>query len=81
MALASSGFVEWAGLTVRYSEWARVYYQNMRKKNKQHAIIIRALAFKWIRILWKCWQQRVPYDEARYLKQLARRKSPHAIAC
>lgn len=74
-------FVEWAGLTVRYSEWARVYYQNMRKKNKQHAIIIRALAFKWIRILWKCWQQRVPYDEARYLKQLARRKSPHAIAC
>jgi hypothetical protein len=72
-------FVEWAGQTVRYSEWARVYYQRMVKKGKKHALILRALAFKWIRVLWKCWQDGVPYDEVRYLKQLIHRKSPNAV--
>jgi transposase len=72
-------FVEWAGQTVRYSTWAGRYYHNMLKKGKKHAVIIRALAFKWIRILWKCWIDRTPYDEARYLKQLAHRKSCHAL--
>jgi hypothetical protein len=73
-------FVEWAGQTVRYSEWAKVYYQHMLKKGKKHPAIIRSLAFKWIRILWKCWQQRTPYNEARYLQQLIHRKSPHAVS-
>ena len=72
-------FVEWAGQTVRYSPWAQLYYQRMAKKGKKHAVIIRALAFKWIRILWKCWQQRRAYDETRYLKQLIHRKSPNAV--
>jgi transposase len=70
-------FVEWAGQTVRHSSWAKVYYQRMLKKGKKHAVILRALAFKWIRVLWKCWQDRQPYDEARYLKQLLHRKSPN----
>jgi transposase len=72
-------FVEWAGQTVRYCEWARVYYERMKEKGKKHAVILRALAFKWIRILWKCWQERTAYDEARYLKQLTHRKSPNAV--
>jgi transposase len=72
-------FVEWAGQTVRYSSWAGLYYQRMIKKGKTHAVILRALAFKWIRILWKCWQERTAYDEARYLKQLIHRKSPNAV--
>jgi transposase len=72
-------FVEWAGQTVRYSAWAKVYYERMIKKGKKHAMILRALAFKWIRVLWKCWQDRQPYDEARYLKQLLHRKSPNAV--
>jgi transposase len=71
-------FVEWAGQTVRYSSWAKVYYQRMLKKGKKHAVILRALAFKWIRVLWKCWQDHQPYDEVRYLKQLLHRKSPNA---
>ncbi len=72
-------FVEWAGQTVKYSAWAKVYYQRMLAKGKKHHAILRALAFKWIRVLWKCWQTRTPYDEARYLKQLAHRKSPNAV--
>lgn len=72
-------FVEWAGQTVRYSKWAKVYYERRLKKGIKHAVILRALAFKWIRILWKCWQDRRPYDEAIYLKQLLHRKSPNAV--
>jgi transposase len=71
-------FVEWAGQTVVYSAWAKQYYQHMKAKGKSHHVILRALAFKWIRILWKCWQSRTPYDETRYLKQLLARRSPHA---
>jgi hypothetical protein len=37
---------------------------------------VRALAFKWIRILFRCWQDRVAYDENKYLAALARRGSP-----
>jgi transposase len=73
-------FIEWAGQTVRYSAWAGVYYKRMQVKGKTHHVILRALAFKWIRVLWKCWQTSTPYDEARYLKQLAHRKSPNAVA-
>src|SRR6266516_3459190 len=72
-------FVEWAGQTVRYSPWAKVYYQHMLKKGKKHAAIIRSLAFKWIRVLWKCRQAKTPYNEACYLKQLIHRKSPHTL--
>ncbi len=73
-------FTEWAGQTVRYSAWAKVYYQRMLQKGKKHPAILRALAFKWIRVLWKCWQTQTPYDEARYLKQLLHRKSPNAVS-
>jgi hypothetical protein len=37
---------------------------------------VRALAFKWIRILYRCWQTRTLYDEVVYLKALERRGSP-----
>lgn len=72
-------FVEWAGQTVIYSPWAKVYYHRMLKKGKKHAAILRSLAFKWIRVLWKCWQDRKPYDENLYLKKLQTRKSPNAV--
>jgi hypothetical protein len=36
---------------------------------------VRALAFKWLRILYRCWQDRTPYDESIYLQALTRRGS------
>ena len=71
-------FVEWAGQSVIYCAWAKTYYERMKAKGKRHHVILRALAFKWIRILWKCWQTRTAYNEACYLKALAQRKSPNA---
>ena len=68
-------FVEWAAESIRHSFWAQVYYQQQREKGKAHQAAVRALAFKWIRILYRCWQERTPYDEATYLQALTRRGS------
>jgi transposase len=69
-------FVEFAGESVKHSVWARAYYASQRAKGKPHAVAVRALAFKWIRIIWKCWQTNTPYDEALYLTCLKKRHSP-----
>ncbi len=72
---ARQTLVEWARLSVRESTWAKAYYEAQLAKQKGHAVIMRALAFKWLRILWRCWQNRQPYDEARYLLALAQRRA------
>lgn len=69
-------FVEWAGLSIRYSFWAKAYYEQQKSKGKPHNTIIRALAFKWIRIAFRCWKTHTPYDESKYLEALKRRGSP-----
>lgn len=69
-------FVEWTAKTVNSSYWARLYYQGQREKGKSHQSAIRALAFKWIRIIYRCWKTRTRYDEAKYLLALEARKSP-----
>jgi transposase len=68
-------FVEWAAESIRHSFWAQVYYQQQRDKGKTHQAAVRALAFKWIRILFRCWQDRTPYDESTYLQALHHRSS------
>jgi transposase len=69
-------FVEWAGSTIPRSYWAAAYYQQQRSKGCSHRVAVRALAFKWIRILYRCWKTRTPYDESVYLNALRRRGSP-----
>jgi transposase len=69
-------FVEWAAESTRHSFWAQVYYQQQRAKGKAHQAAVRALAFKWIRILYRCWQERTPYDESVYLQALKRHSAP-----
>jgi transposase len=69
-------FVEWAGQTINKSYWAGQYYYQQREKGCRHQAAVRSLAFKWIRILYRCWQTGKVYDEAIYLKALERRGSP-----
>jgi transposase len=69
-------FVEWAAQTINKSFWAGAYYRQQRDKGSSHQAAVRALAFKWIRIVYRCWQTRTPYDESRYLSALKRRGSP-----
>ena len=69
-------FVEWAALSIPHCYWAAAYYQQQRAKGCKRQAALRALAFKWIRILYRCWKERTPYDEATYLTALKRRGSP-----
>ena len=71
-------FVEWAGQTVVYCDWAHAYYAEQARHGKAHHTILRGLAFKWIRILWRCWHDHRPYDEQAYLAALEQRNSPLA---
>jgi transposase len=69
-------FHEYAACSVRSSLWAKAYYQSQRSRGKRHHASVRALAFKWQRVLFACWQKRIDYDEARYLESLRRTGSP-----
>ena len=69
-------FVEWAAQTINKSAWVGAYYRQQRAKGCTYQVAVRALAFKWIRILHCCWQQRTPYDESKYLEALPRKGSP-----
>lgn len=69
-------FHEWAGHSIPRCSWARAYYEKQLARNKNHQAAVRALAFKWIRIAFRCWKDRVLYDEQRYLASLAKRGSP-----
>lgn len=78
---AASNFVrqsfhEFANCSIRSSKWARTYYEIQRERGKDHQAAVRALAFKWIRVLWRCWKDRTPYNEARYVRSLIERGSP-----
>jgi transposase len=73
-------FHEWAGHSIAHSVWARSYYQQQRSKGQDHHAAVRALAFKWIRVVFRCWKDGVAYDESKYLASLARRGSHLAAA-
>ena len=71
-------FHEFADQSIRFSRWARTYYDQQRARGNDHHAALRALAYKWIRILFRCWKERRPYDEDTYIDALRRRGSPLA---
>src|SRR5207244_1901733 len=48
------------------SRWAALVYQRARARGCRHQHAIRILARAWARILWRCWQDRTPYDIRRH---------------
>jgi transposase len=71
-------FHEFAGQSIRWSAWARAFYDKQRQRGKGHHTAVRTLAYRWIRIIYRCWKERVPYCEERYHQALVRRHSPLA---
>lgn len=63
-------FVEYAKESIKQSSWARVYYDQKRQNGLSYNKTLRALAWKWARIFWRCWHTGEKYDEARYCKAL-----------
>jgi transposase len=69
-------FHEWAAESRFFSAWARAFYDMKRAAGMGHHAAVRALAYKWIRILWRCWQDRTVYQEQHYLEALRKAGSP-----
>ena len=67
--------VEFANQSIRRSAWAGAFYDDQRARGKDHQAAVRALAYKWVRVLYRCWRDGVPYDEGKYIEALRRRGS------
>ena len=68
-------FHEFADQARKLSGWSKLYYSQLRKRGKDHHAAVRALAYKWIRILFRCWKERKTYDDAVYINSLRQRGS------
>lgn len=66
-------FHEYAAQSIRHCKWARAFYQRMKEGGKKHHHCVRALAYKWIRIMFACWKNRTPYDDSEYMQTLQRK--------
>ena len=68
-------FHEFAGQSRHWSSWARGHYDMQRDRGKGHHAAVRSLAYKWIRIIYRCWKDRVMYDEEIHLQSLRNKGS------
>jgi transposase len=71
-------FHEYAGLSIAKCAWAKAYYEEQIAKGKSAQMAKRALAFKWIRIIFRLWQARISYDDSHYVTRLNKTGSPLA---
>ena len=69
-------FHEYAKESILHSRWAAAYYWQQRERGGSHHTAVRALAFKWQRIIWRCWQSRTEYREEHYEAALRKSSSP-----
>ncbi len=51
-----------ADATRRYNPWACSVYTKARERGLRHPHAIRILGRAWVRVIWRCWQDGVPYD-------------------
>jgi len=63
-------FQEFADHSRRWCKWAKAHYELLRRRGKSHNAAVRALAYKWIRILFRCWKDKQPYQDEIYMKSL-----------
>lgn len=52
---------DFAGDSGQGNAWAERRYRELRK-TKSHPHATRILARSWTQVIWRCWQDRVPYD-------------------
>lgn len=55
-----------ADSTRHWHPWAKDVYRKARARGQDHPHAIRTLGRAWLRVLWRCWRDRVPYDPARH---------------
>jgi hypothetical protein len=68
----------WAFCSLQQSAWARQFYDAKIAMGKSHHTALRALANRWLEILWHCLRLRVRYDEAIHTANRTRALKPAA---
>jgi len=71
---------QWAFCSLSRSAWARAFYDGKRANGKSHQAALRALANRWLEVLWHCIRQGAPYDEAIHTENRERALKPLAHA-
>ena len=66
-------FHEFAECARRYCPWSKARYRMLRDRGMKHHAAIRKIARSWIRILFRVWQTRIPFDCDRYIANLQQR--------
>jgi len=51
----------WADCSRKKSPWAQAYYQRKRQQGMSHAAALRCLGKRWLKILWRLWQDHQSY--------------------
>ena len=60
----------WADQSRKTCLWAQTYYAAKRASGHSHASALRCLGKRWLKILWRMWQDRTPYKESVHLESL-----------
>jgi len=55
-----------ADSTRKHHPWARGFYLAARARGLDHPHAIRVLGRAWLRVLWRCWHDGVPYDPSKH---------------
>jgi transposase len=55
-----------AGNSRHSSAWAAATYARARARGCDHPHAVRILARAWMRILWRCWHDHLPYDPTKH---------------
>jgi transposase len=58
--------IDFAGDSHHANPWAADLYQRARDRGHDHPHAVRIPARAWLHIIWKCWQDGVPYDPAKH---------------
>jgi hypothetical protein len=56
----------WADNSLKESTWASEVDQQARARGQHPYRALRGLGARWMRVLWRCWTDRVPYDPAKH---------------
>ena len=56
----------WAHLSRGTCPWADAYYRKKKEEGHTHASALRCLGQRWLKILWKMWQEKTTYDAQRH---------------
>jgi len=66
----AQSFHEWAAESWKHSKWAKAYVRHHQEAGMHFHTIVRKLATRWIRILFRLWKTGGMYDEQRYIQTL-----------